>query len=193
MPRILVLYGTTEGHTAKVAGFLGEALRADGLSTDVVDARTAAPTPEGYDAVIVAASVHAGGYQRRVRRWVRRHAHVLNHTPTAFVSVCLAVLQREPAVQREVTAILNRFFASTGWQPTIARNVAGALAYSRYNWLVRRAMVRIVRKAGGDTDTSRDYEYTDWADLRGFAEEFAGLVRGRTAPDAVAPAVDKAA
>jgi menaquinone-dependent protoporphyrinogen oxidase len=33
-------------------------------------------------------------------------------------------------------------------------------------------MVRIVRKAGGDVDTSRDYEYTNWADVRAFAEEF---------------------
>ena len=26
-------------------------------------------------------------------------------------------------------------------------------------------MKRIVAKAGGDTDTSKDYVYTDWADL----------------------------
>jgi menaquinone-dependent protoporphyrinogen oxidase len=37
-------------------------------------------------------------------------------------------------------------------------------------------MKRIVRKAGGDTDTSRDYEYTDWGDLRAFADEFGKLV-----------------
>ncbi len=33
-------------------------------------------------------------------------------------------------------------------------------------------MRRIVASAGGDTDVSRDYCYTDWADVRGFAEEF---------------------
>jgi menaquinone-dependent protoporphyrinogen oxidase len=37
-------------------------------------------------------------------------------------------------------------------------------------------MKRIVSKGGGDTDTSRDYEYTDWEDLRTFAREFAGYV-----------------
>jgi menaquinone-dependent protoporphyrinogen oxidase len=41
-------------------------------------------------------------------------------------------------------------------------------------------MVRIVRKAGGDTDTSRDYEYTDWEELRGFARDFVRLVRSGT-------------
>jgi menaquinone-dependent protoporphyrinogen IX oxidase len=27
-------------------------------------------------------------------------------------------------------------------------------------------------KAGGDTDTTRDYEYTNWADLQEFADRF---------------------
>ena len=181
MSRILVLYGTTEGQTAKVARYLGDTLRADGASTDVIDARTTWPSPDTYDAVIVAASVHAGGYQRTVRRWVHAHAEVLNGKPTAFVSVCLAVLQPELTVQRELGAIVDHFLMSTGWRPTIVKNVAGALAYSRYNWLKRWAMVRIVRKAGGNTDTSRDYEYTDWADLRAFAEEFARSLRARAA------------
>ena len=173
MSRILVLYGTTEGQTAKIARFLGDTLRATGIPTDVVDARTARATPEDYDAVIVAASVHAAGYQRAVRRWVRAHAQQLNATPNAFVSVCLGVLQHESKVDQELTAIVDRFAASTGWRPAVTKTIAGALPYSRYNWLKRRAMVRIVRKAGGDTDTSRDYEYTDWADLRAFAQEFA--------------------
>lgn len=51
--------------------------------------------------------------------------------------------------------------------------VAGALLYTRYNWIERWVMRRIVRKAGGDTDTSRDYEYTNWAELRAFVEQFA--------------------
>jgi menaquinone-dependent protoporphyrinogen oxidase len=181
MSRILVLYGTTEGHTAKVARFLGDALRSDGASTDVIDARTTWPSPANYDAVIVAASVHARGYQRTVRGWVHRHAQVLNDKPTAFVSVCLAVLQREPKVQRDLASIVDRFLTSTGWRPAITKNVAGALAYSRYNWLKRLLMVRIVRKAGGDIDTSRDYEYTDWANLRTFAVEFARSLRAHAA------------
>jgi menaquinone-dependent protoporphyrinogen oxidase len=40
-------------------------------------------------------------------------------------------------------------------------------------------MKRIVQKAGGDTDTSRDYEYTDWNDRRAFAEQFVQLVQPR--------------
>ena len=184
MSRILVLYGTTEGQTAKVARYLGDTLQAAGMSADVVEAGTASPSPDGYDGVLVAASVHTGGYQRAVHRWVHDHAQRLNEKPAAFLSVCLGVLQRSPKVQEDLAAIVDRFLTETGWHPATIKHVAGALPYSKYNWLTRWTMVRIVRKAGGDTDTSRDYEYTDWADLRAFAEEFARSLRARTISEA---------
>lgn len=34
-------------------------------------------------------------------------------------------------------------------------------------------MKRIARKEGGDTDTSRDWEYTDWDSVEAFAAAFA--------------------
>jgi menaquinone-dependent protoporphyrinogen oxidase len=110
---------------------------------------------------------------------VRAHADVLNQKPSAFVSVSLAVLQPEAKVQQELSAIVDRFLKKTGWRPSTTKHVAGALAYSQYNWLTRRAMVRIARKAGGGTDTNRDYEYTDWADVRAFAGAFARSLPAR--------------
>jgi menaquinone-dependent protoporphyrinogen oxidase len=173
MARILVFYGTTDGHTGRIARAIGETLRTRGAQVDVVDAGTAAPEPEDYSAVIVAASVHAGGYQRAVRSWVRAHAGALGTRPTAFVSVCLGVLQPDPKVQQEVNAMVDRFLSATAWRPRMTKIVAGALLYTRYNPLKRWVMKRIVRKAGGDIDTSRDYEYTDWADLAAFVNRFA--------------------
>jgi menaquinone-dependent protoporphyrinogen oxidase len=177
MARILVIYGTTDGQTAKIAAAIGDTLHALGLGAHVVDARGEAPGPDAYDAVIVAASVQVGGYQKAVRAWARTHADRLTGKPTAFVSVCLGVLQHEPAVQSDLQNIVDRFVAATGWRPGRIKIVAGALRYTRYNWLKRWAIRRIARKAGGGTDTSRDYEYTDWADLRSFTEEFAREVR----------------
>lgn len=177
MSRILVLYATTDGHTAKIAGVFGSALRTRGFAVDVVEAGRHAPDPEAYSAVVVAASLHAGGYQRSVRRWVRTHADVLNGKPTAFLSACLAVLEQNPKVQQDLSGIIDRFLSSTGWQPSITKPVPGALLYTRYNPVKRWVMKRIVRKAGGDTDTSRDYEYTDWNTLRAFADEFGKRVQ----------------
>ena len=180
MTRILVIYASTHGQTAKVAGALAETLRRCGAHVDLDEARRTARAPDAYDAVIVAASVHAGGYQKEIQRWTRTHAAALNRKPTAFVSVCLGVLQHEPQVKRELESIVGRLLEATGWEPATVKPVAGALLYTRYNWFVRRLMKRIVAKAGGDTDTSRDYEYTNWADVRAFGEEFAARAMKRT-------------
>jgi menaquinone-dependent protoporphyrinogen oxidase len=178
MARILVIYATQYGQACRIAQAMGDTLQESGHIVDVVEASDAAPRPEGYDGIIVTGSVHVGGYQRNLRRWVRTHADTLAAKPAAFVSVCLAVLQHDAAVERELASIRERFEASTGWHPRIVKIVAGSLLYTRYNWLTRYMMRRIVAKAGGDTDTSRDYEYTDWVGLRAFAREFVATLAG---------------
>jgi menaquinone-dependent protoporphyrinogen oxidase len=121
--------------------------------------------------------VHASGYQKAVCQWVQANLAALGDRPAAFVSVCLGVLQHDPAVDRELQAILQRFSTRTGWHPAVTKVVAGALPYTRYGWIKRFVMRRIAAKAHGDTDTTRDYEYTDWADLQGFARDFLWRVR----------------
>jgi menaquinone-dependent protoporphyrinogen oxidase len=178
MSRILIVYGTTDGHTAKIAHVLADTLRSCGSVVRVCDVAREHPHPRDFDGVIVAAPVRGGKYPTTVRRWVRSHADAVNPKPTAFVSACLGVLQRSPAVDAALRAIVDTFLADTGWHPTVVKPVAGALLYRHYNWFIRRVMKRIARKAGGDTDTSRDYEYTDWNELRAFAMGFDRMVSG---------------
>jgi menaquinone-dependent protoporphyrinogen oxidase len=189
MTHILVVYGTTDGQTRKIAHVLAENLRAQRCSVDLLDAGGSLRrlSPEGYDGVIVAASVHIGSYQSSVKRWVRTHAAMLNQIPTAFLSVCLAVLEKDPKAQQEIRAIMQRFVRDCGWRPTVTRLVAGAVLYTRYPWLKKWMMRRIVAKAGGGTDTTRDYEYTDWNDLRVFAGAFARQLKTREAMAGGAP------
>jgi menaquinone-dependent protoporphyrinogen oxidase len=176
MTRILVVYASTDGHTAHIANRLGDRLSAHDAIVDVVNARETHLGPAGYDGVIVAASVHTGTYQPEVRLWVRRHAALLNDMPTAFVSVSLGILQKEPEVQREVTATVERFLTDTGWRPTFTRSVAGAVLYTQYGWVKRRLMRSIVAKANGPTDTTRDHVFTDWAEVDRLADSFAAQV-----------------
>jgi menaquinone-dependent protoporphyrinogen oxidase len=182
MSRVLVLYGTTDGHTAAIAHAIAEPLRRSGIDTCVVEAGTLEPHPHSYDGVIVAASIHGGRYQKTVEQWVRAHLAEFGAKPAAFISVCLAVLQRNDAkVQADLAAIVERFEAVSGWHPPLVKHVAGALLYTRYNLFKRWMMKRIVAKSGGDTNVSRDYDYTDWDDLRAFAEEFGRRVQAPAA------------
>ena len=172
MTRVLIVYGTSEGHTRKVCAAMADVLRGGGAAVDVFQAGAGVPALHVYDGFIVAASVHAGRYQKAVVNWVRAHARELATRPTAFVSVCLAVLEKKPEVQAHLDGIVRQFCGKSGWEPAMIAQVAGALKYTQYGFFKRWIMKRIVASAGGDTDTSRDYEYTDWAAVRAFAEEF---------------------
>ena|SRR5581483_4100897 len=174
MPRVLIVYATTDGQTQKIAEMLADTFGREHWEATAVNARHASPdlNLDTYDRVIVAASVHARGYQRAAKRWVRAHAAALNRSHTAFLSVCLGVLEHDPKVDRELQDIMERFFSTTGWRPSVSKLVAGALPYTRYGWLKKLVMKRISAKTGGGTDTTRDYEYTDWDDLKAFVIRF---------------------
>lgn len=183
MARVLIVYGTTEGQTAKIAAHIAATGRRLG---HYVDARLAAEVNEsqaaGSDAFIVGASLHAGRYQREVRAFVERHAELLGARPSAFFSVSLAAASREGRERAEAERIMARFAEETGWHPQTAESFAGALKYTRYGWLKRRLMRRIAQKEGGDVDTSRDFEYTDWDQVTRFAERFFGSLARGSAP-----------
>ena len=52
--------------------------------------------------------------------------------------------------------------------------IAGALVYSKYSRLLKWLMKRIAASAGNSTDTSRDYEYTDWQQVERYAARLSG-------------------
>ena len=49
--------------------------------------------------------------------------------------------------------------------------------YTQYGWFKRRVMRAIVKREGGDTDMSHDYEYTDWNAVDQFARDVDALAR----------------
>lgn len=87
MSRVLLLYGTTDGHTHAIVDAIDRALQLGGLQCDVVEACGWDPVPRDYVAVMVAASVHGGKYQRGVVKWVQRHAAELNAMPARHLLV----------------------------------------------------------------------------------------------------------
>jgi menaquinone-dependent protoporphyrinogen oxidase len=108
---------------------------------------------------------------------LRRGAAALNSRPSIFFSVSLSAASRNLAEVEAARDIARAFPATEGWQPHEAVTVAGCLAYSHYDILTRLLMKHISRKEGAPTDTSRDYELTDWTAVDGLGRHMAGLLR----------------
>jgi menaquinone-dependent protoporphyrinogen oxidase len=187
MTRVLIVYGTGEGQTAKISERIARMIRNRGHTADAVDAGDLAKgsTTEGYDAAIVGASIHMGKHEDYVRDFVRENRALLESIPSAFFSVSLTAHDATEKARKEVEGYVESFEEETGWRPDKVAIFAGALLYTHYGFIKRRMMKKIVRDTGNpDTDTSRDYEYTDWNEVERFTEEFLEEAARQLAPNA---------
>jgi menaquinone-dependent protoporphyrinogen oxidase len=172
MDKVLILFSSFDGQTAQIAERVGAHLARSGHAVSVVPLgdHDMAALVARHDAVIVAGAVHYGHHARALEEAVRAHRAALEARPNAFFSVSMAAA-RPGKGAAEAQAYVADFVERTGWQPRATATFAGALRYSRYNLFVRFMMRLISGTAGGDTDTSRDHEYTDWAAVERFARE----------------------
>jgi menaquinone-dependent protoporphyrinogen oxidase len=171
---VLIVYGSKEGQTAKIAGHIAQIIRNRGLEVSTYSGREipADFTTGAFDAAIVGGSIHIGKYPAYLREFVTQHRDWLNRVPSAFFTVCMAV-QSHNAAEREAAGNFGkRFIETTQWNPTLIETFAGAVKYTQYNFITRFIMKRITQREGGSTDTSRDHEYTDWDAVARFTNRF---------------------
>lgn len=174
MARVLILHASCEGQTARIAGRVAQTLREIGHVADVIPARgfQAGFGKEKYDAVMVGSSIHYGHHPAYLRTLLRRHRTALEAMPSAFFSVSLSA-GGPGARPRAARRYLEEFQRQIGWRPQLTTTFGGALQFSKYGRFKRLLMIMIVGLAGGDTDATRDYEYTDWDAVGLFTETFA--------------------
>ena len=167
---VRVVYGTSEGQTEKIARFLAERLAGRGHRLELIDAARdcGTPQPQRFDAIVIAASVHAGRYQPAVTEYVRRHLRDIDSRPNAFLSVSLSAASSVASDLEGLKRCVETFRRETRWTPRIVHHAAGALRYSAYSLIKRWALRAIARRRGAPTDTRHDHELTDWADLARF-------------------------
>ncbi len=170
---ILIVYGTTEGQTRNIARTMEDLLQRAGHRVAIADAADEPPAPQGYDAVLVGASIHIHNYQGAVMHYIREHATALNAMPTAFFSVCMAVASDMEEEHEEARKIARNFLEKAGWKPMEVTHIAGSLKFSKYDFFKRLVMKSIARKEGHEVDPGKDYEYTDWNAVRTFVTAFA--------------------
>lgn len=186
MSRLLVAYATNEGHTAKIAGEIAHTLREHGHRVYLreLTAHTQPPPLMSFDGILLGSPVHTGKHASPLTRLVRDNLDWLHNVPSAFFSVSLAAASEFPKSRAEAERLLHEFLEQTQWRPNLTASIAGALRYSRYGPIKRWIMRRVAAKEGGGTDTSRDYEYTDWEQVRRFGDDFSALVSARSSSTA---------
>nr|WP_305148927.1 flavodoxin domain-containing protein [Halobellus inordinatus] len=176
----MILYGTGEGQTAKIAERIATTVSERGHEVSAIDVHDR-PDPftlEEYDAVVVGASIHVGKHQDEVRDFVTENRGALSGIPTAFFQVSLSSANEEK--REEAAGYVESFVTETGWHPDRIGQFGGALRFSEYGFLKRLMMKQIAKDLlAEDRKPKGDIEFTDWDAVDAFAADIAAFVEGR--------------
>ena len=171
--RLLVVYGTAEGHTRDIATHVAQTARAEGTVVEVAEAATATSLTEAaWDAVLVGASVHQEQHQTSVTDFVRTNLSLLERLPSAFFSVSLSAAVNSPHHQDEAQRYIETFLERTGWHPLSTASFAGALRHAEYDYFQRLVLDLLAYQLGGGTVSDKDVVYTDWNVVDAFVRAF---------------------
>jgi menaquinone-dependent protoporphyrinogen oxidase len=167
---VLIVYGTTEGQTRKIAECTATRVRERGHETELLDSAALVSdfNIEKYDAFIIAASVHQEYHQETITNFVMAHLKLLENKPSAFISVSLSAVLEETEAQK----YLDRFVPMTGWRPRMTLLLGGALRFTEYDYFQEQIVKFIVMKRGNASTNKQDREFTDWNALAGFIDKF---------------------
>lgn len=173
MTNILIAFETRDGQCEKIAHSVADVVRCLGHSPTIenVDNLHDPIIMSRYDAVIFGGPIHVGSHSKTLRRFVETNRVLLKVIPTAFFSVSLSAAGAENQ-RKDAYRCMHAFLSRAEFVPLDSIILAGAVKYRKYSLFKRLMMKWIVASAGGDTDTSQDYEYTNWIEVSRFVERF---------------------
>lgn len=172
--KALILFSSRDGQTRAIASYIANALE-EKQASDVVDLLQVDTLDwSQYDRVLIGASIRYGHYHPVVAKFVKQHLRQLQQRSSGFFSVNLTARKPEKRTP-QTNAYTRKFLLQSPWQPDCCAVFAGALRYPRYRWFDRIMIQLIMRMTGGETDATKEVEYTDWQQVQRFAREFAQL------------------
>ncbi|MCU5772157.1 menaquinone-dependent protoporphyrinogen IX dehydrogenase [Erwiniaceae bacterium BAC15a-03b] len=172
--KALILFSSREGQTREIASYIANSIKEE-MECDVFNIlRVEQIDWSQYDRVLIGGSIHYGHFHPAVAKFVKRHLHELQQRASGFFCVNLTARKVDKRTP-QTNAYTRKFLLQSPWQPDCCAVFAGALRYARYRWFDRVMIQLIMRMTGGETDTSKEVEYTDWTQVARFAQEFAHL------------------
>lgn len=173
--KTVIFYFTTDGQTKKIADKLSEQINHEVELVSIKDqAVNFAEKMANADQIVVGASVRYGHFNPRVYQFIAQYAEQLNSKPSAFYGVNLTA-RKANRKTAETNTYVRKFLAKIQWKPTLVEVIAGALFYPRYSWFDRIMIQFIMRLTKGETDATKEYEYTDWQQVSQFAQKLSKL------------------
>ncbi|MBT8408287.1 MAG: protoporphyrinogen oxidase [Alphaproteobacteria bacterium] len=170
--KVLIVYATIEGQTAKIARFIREKAEHAGHAVELVDAgEQADPVSfDGADRVILAGSVHERRHPIAFEVFLTVNSAELKQLKTLLISVSLSAAFQDglEEAQEYVTELEMR----TRFSPDVEALVAGAVKSSSYDYFASQVVQHVVLRDRDYTPSEGEHEFTDWGALSKTVSEF---------------------
>jgi len=171
--RSIIIYSTTDGHTKKICDFINsnssknnfEVLSINNISNLDI---------EKYELIVLGASIRYGKHSPLVFKFVKNYKKILNKKKNAFFSVNVVARKTEKSLP-ETNPYIQKFLKKTNWVPKKIGVFAGKVDYPNYNFINKLAIRFIMYITKGPTDISKSYEFTNWDNIKKFAQELDNL------------------
>jgi menaquinone-dependent protoporphyrinogen oxidase len=157
MQKILVAYASKAGSTAEVAGAIGEALSAHGVSVEVLQIKHVKDV-SAYKGVIIGSAIRVGQWLPEAVNFVKAHQADLRQRPTAYFLVSGFLKDNTPEVTQKVGTYLDPVRAI--FEPAGIGMFAGKMDYSKLSFL-DRTIAKAVGSVEGD--------WRNWDAIRAWA------------------------
>ncbi len=172
--KALIIFSSRDGQTREIASCIANHLK-EVCECDVFDIQHVTDLDwQQYDRVLIGASIRYGHFHPMVSQFVKKHLAALQQRVGGFFSVNLTARKAEKR-SPQTNAYTRKFLLHSPWEPDCCAVFAGALRYPQYGFFDRIMIQLIMRMTGGETDASKEVEYTDWQQVARFAHEFAEL------------------
>ncbi|KLN65210.1 MULTISPECIES: menaquinone-dependent protoporphyrinogen IX dehydrogenase [Vibrio] len=172
MAKALFLYSSREGQTKKIFNYIQKQM--PGFDCELLDLhRIETVDFSQYERVLIGASIRYGHLNKKLYQFIERNLSSLQQSKVAFFCVNLTARKEDQGKDTpEGSAYIKTFLKKSPWQPELIGVFAGALYYPRYGWFDRTMIKFIMSMTGGETDTSKEVEYTNWEKVTLFANKF---------------------
>lgn len=162
---VLIIYGTIEGQTGKIAQFVSDRVREAGGRPVLFNTedRTGDVTMADADKIILAGSVHERRYPKPFEVFLSGHRKAIAQRPTLLLSVSLSAAFEDRLDEAQDYA--DEMKLRTDLEPTSEMLVAGAIRTESYDYYASQVLRHIVLRGDETVPVEKNHEFTDWQAL----------------------------
>lgn len=170
MKKALFLYSTKDGQTIKIFNYIQQEMK--DFECELIDVHQISTIDFTlYEKIVIGASIRYGHLNKKLYRFIENNLSKLNEANVAFFLVNLTARKEDQGKDTpEGSVYMKTFLKKSPWQPDLLAVFAGALRYPKYGFFDRFMIQLIMRMTGGETDATKEIEYTNWKKVSIFAD-----------------------